>query len=668
MSNAEAIAVRNSALSIRHSALTYLGLFLALSIAWTWPVVTRLSWRIPHDPGDPVLNTWILWWNTQAVPFTDAWWSPPVFYPMTGAFALSEHLAGIALFTAPLHFAGFSPLASYNVALILSGWLSGYFAFLLGRRLTGSAFAGLVAGIAFGFAPYRASQLSHLQVLTSQWMPLALLAMHGYLENGRRRWLGLFAVAWVLQALSNGYYLLFFPLVIGLWLLWFVDWRANARRGIVLAGTFAAASLLLVPVLLHYKSIHDGLGLRRTIGEIRMFSATLTSFIQPADLLTFWPTLRGRTQEGFLFPGVTVVALTLAGCAALLARRQITRAIATRSAAVFYAAAAVLFAWLSVGPARSIEVSEAVYRPYTLLMWLPGFDGLRVPARFGMIVALCLSVAAAIAAARLTPRRRALRVTLMALIVAGLFVDGWIDAIPLSGPPQRAMVEAPANSVVLELPADEESVNVTAMYRAISHGRPVVNGYSGHTPPHYHLLSRALQRGDPSILTSFARGRPLVVLVHREYDRDGDWRTLVEQAGGVLQEETGLGPVFVVAPQPRERTPPLGAELSGTPVESEAGYAAIDLGAEKTVRALTFTLRWRHAEIGRKMTVEASSDGTAWTTVWDDWTGAAALAGALEDQLLVPMRIYLPDVRARYVRVTPASPWLAHEMTASGPR
>ena len=26
--------------------------------------------RIPHDPGDPVLNIWILWWNAQAMPFT----------------------------------------------------------------------------------------------------------------------------------------------------------------------------------------------------------------------------------------------------------------------------------------------------------------------------------------------------------------------------------------------------------------------------------------------------------------------------------------------------------------------------------------------------------------------------------------------------------------------
>jgi hypothetical protein len=93
----------NSAFRIQHSALHALGFFFLLSVAWTWPLVTRLSSRIPHDVGDPLLNAWILWWNTQAVPFTEAWWSPPFFYPMPGGFALSEHLAGVALFTAPLH-------------------------------------------------------------------------------------------------------------------------------------------------------------------------------------------------------------------------------------------------------------------------------------------------------------------------------------------------------------------------------------------------------------------------------------------------------------------------------------------------------------------------------------------------------------------------------------
>ena len=112
-------------------------LFLLLAVAWTWPLAANLSLRIPHDPGDPILNTWILWWDAHAIPFSARWWDPPIFYPMAGALALSEHLAGVAIITTPLQWAGVSALATYNIALILSFALSGFFAFLLGRRLTG---------------------------------------------------------------------------------------------------------------------------------------------------------------------------------------------------------------------------------------------------------------------------------------------------------------------------------------------------------------------------------------------------------------------------------------------------------------------------------------------------------------------------------------------------
>lgn len=649
--------------------MKFFGFFLALSLAWTWPLVTRLSWRIPHDPGDPVLNTWILWWNTQAVPFTAAWWNPPVFFPMPGALALSEHLAGIALFTAPLHFAGVTPLGAYNIALILTGALSGYFAFLLGRRLTGSTVGGLIAGVAFGFAPYRASQLSHLQVLNSQWMPLALFAMHAYLDEGGRRWLLLFAAAWLLQALSNGYYLLFFPVLIALWLAWFVDWRANRARGLALAGTFAAASLLLVPSLLRYKQIHDALQLQRALEEMVLFSAKLTSFVQPARLLTFWPTLRAATQEGFLFPGVTVIALSAAGLVAVVHRRRLVEAIRTRSAAVFYSAAALVFWWLAMGPSSdpTPSLDDALWRPYTLLTLLPGFDGLRVPARFGMIAALCISMAAAMAAARLMPTKRWRQAVAIIVVAAGLFVDGWIDEMPLAPPPQRVLTRTPDDAVVIELPTDEPAANVAAMYRAMAHGRPLVNGYSGHTPRHFDLLTRAMQKGDPSILTHFTRGHSLVVVVHRNLDPQGKWRELAELAGGVLQEESGVGPVFVIPRRPAERTPPLGNRLPGTPVDSPAGYAAIDLGVPQTVRALTINLRGRYARVGPRMTVETSNDGQAWTPVWEGWTGEAALTGGLQDQRAVPMTIHLPDVGARYIRVSPVPLWVAREMTALSP-
>ncbi|MBA3641419.1 MAG: hypothetical protein H0W53_19540 [Acidobacteria bacterium] len=649
---------------IQHSAL----LFLLLALAWSWPLATRLSWRIPHDPGDPLLNTWILWWSTQALPFTERWWNAPVFYPMTGSFALSEHLVGVALFTAPLHLLGVNPIAAYNVALILSSWLSGLFAYRLGRKLTGSPAAGVLLGAAFAFAPYRASQLSHLQVLTAQWMPLALFAMHTYLDDRRRRWLALFAGAWLIQALSNGYYLLFFPVLIVLWLAWFIDWRKDPRPGVALGLTFVASSLLLVPTLLKYREVHAALGLERTLEEMQMFSARMASFVQTGYLLKYWTPRDAMTQEGFLFPGATVPLLLLAGALVLLFRRHLREAVAKRSPALFYSSAAVMFWWLCFGPASSNTIGGVLSQPYSLLTWLPGFSGLRVPARFAMMATLCAATGAAIAAARLAPRPLWARVGLGVVLVVMLVRDSWILPMPLAAPPARVILPDVANAVVLELPADDSAVNIAAMYRAMTHGRPLVNGYSGHTPQHYSLLTTSLMRGDPSPLTYFAAGRPLVVVVHRRLDPKGEWRALVERAGGVLHEESGTGPVFLVPPRPQERKPAIGPQLPATAVKSAAGVATLDLGPEQVIRALTVNLRWRHAEIGTDSLVETSHDGSAWTKAWEGWTGGLALSAALEDQRLVAMTIPLPDVRARFVRISTVPLWVSREMSVHGPR
>ena len=65
------------------------------------------------------------------------------------------------------------------------------------------------------------AQFAHVQVLSSYWMPFALLGLHRFIETPRWRYLGLFAVSWYFQALACGYYLFYLSVLIGLWLLWF---------------------------------------------------------------------------------------------------------------------------------------------------------------------------------------------------------------------------------------------------------------------------------------------------------------------------------------------------------------------------------------------------------------------------------------------------------------
>ena len=70
--------------------------YLVLAAAYTWPLPIKLN-GVPHDLGDPLLTTWLMWWSgTQGgVPLTAHWWNAPIFYPAPGTFAFSENLLGL---------------------------------------------------------------------------------------------------------------------------------------------------------------------------------------------------------------------------------------------------------------------------------------------------------------------------------------------------------------------------------------------------------------------------------------------------------------------------------------------------------------------------------------------------------------------------------------------
>jgi hypothetical protein len=651
-----------------HQPLVVLALFAALSIAWTWPLGTQIATRIAFDPGDPFLNAWILWWNAQAMPFTEAWWNPPIFYPMRGALALSEHLAGIGLFTTPLIRLGGSVPLAYNVALLLSYALSGFFTYLLVRRLGGSTIAAFCAGLAYGFAPFRAGQLSHLQVLTSQWLPLQLLGLHGYIDTGRGRWLIVFGAAWTLQGLSNGYYLLFAPALIGAWLCWFVVARRRWRQAAAVLAAGAIASVPLAMVLLKYREVHTALGLGRSAAEIQRFSGNLGSFLNPPFMLAVWPQRPVPTVEDWLFPGATIVVVILTAAVVLGVRRTKHAGELRLDPFVFYVCAAALMAALTLGPAPPEAGLAGWLRPYQWLVQLPGFSGLRVPVRFGMLMALCLAVAGGLGLAMILPSARRPRVLAGAIVAAGIGVDGLMKPLPFSPPPGRVELPSVPAATVLELPPDDASVSVGAMFRSMAHRRPLINGYSGHIPPHYDILCQSLRRRDPSVVIELARGRTLLILIAERKDPGGDFRRLIESIPGVERlGVTGGGMSYVLRAQPASRRPSGGTRHAFTSTFLPRAHVVLDLGSQKVVRTLEFPLRDRYSALGRRIAVEISDNGTAWTTALEDWTGGAAITGALEDQIAVPVRLVLPDVTGRYLRIHPAEDWLINELEVKGP-
>ncbi|HEX6976483.1 MAG TPA: discoidin domain-containing protein, partial [Vicinamibacterales bacterium] len=131
---------------------------------------------------------------------------------------------------------------------------------------------------------------------------------------------------------------------------------------------------------------------------------------------------------------------------------------------------------------------------------------------------------------------------------------------------------------------------------------------------------------------------------------------------------SSAGALFVMTPAAQVRTAPEGDAWPATLTELEREHVLLDLGQPRTVRSIGFALRWHYPELAERLAIEISVDGTTWTTAWEQWTGGPALAGALENALENPVRITLPDVTARYVRIHPAPRWLARELRVYGPR
>jgi hypothetical protein len=559
-------------------------LFSGLALLYCWPILVSFARALPSDSGDPGLNTWILWWSSQATPLTAHWWNAPMLFPLQGALAFSETLLGIAPVSLPLLFAGVPPIGVYDIVFLVSIPASALAAYLLARRLTGRDDAALLAGLAFGFSPYRVGQISHLQLLVACWMPLGLLALHDYLDRRRAKYLVLAGACWLVNALTSGYLLLFFAVLVTLWIAWFVrSWRDL----LAIAITLLIASLPLLPLLAGYHRYQSAIGVTRGINEIEFFSADLSAVWAASGLLSFsrfW-TLPS-SPEAALYPGAIVAGLVVIAAivlwrrlpaprqwrfrwalfmtSALIALLALTSLVTggqqlqiagltisftrpfkvlttavwllffaiaidrrlvdgwrRRSVFLFYTAAAIVMLVFALGPVGHVFGVKMIYAPpYYWLLEMPGAASLRVPARFGLLFVLCLTQAAAIGFSRLTPG--GVRRGLFAALAVLIAIDGWMLKMPTGHAPAPVdLASGDARSIVIELPIVDEYSSTAAMLRQMRHRHPIANGYSGYTLPHQAIFESALRERDETVLAAFQEFGPVAVLVNSER-RDAD--------------------------------------------------------------------------------------------------------------------------------------------------
>jgi len=677
------------------AALLVFSGYAILAALFTWPLVASLTVSVPSDVGDPVLNTWILWWNAFHLPLTNVWWNAPIFFPAEGTLAFSEHLLGLTPIATPVIRLSGNPLLGYNVSWLLTFSLSATAAYLLALDLTGRRDAAWLAGLAFGFSPYRVAQWSHLQVLAAYWMPIALLGLHRFITRRQLRWLVLFTAAFVMQALSNGYYFVFLTVLTALWVGWFSDnWRTAARISVAWLGGVA----ILLPFLLTYQEVHARYGLTRNLENMRFYSADIAALISTSSSQALWTVLpEARNAEGALFAGFAVMVLAALGAVGWRPRdtdpvRDVPR---TRPVYGFYVLAAVVVYFLALGPSPTFLGERLLESgPYAWLAGLPGFSSLRAPARFGMLFVLCIAIAAAVAYARVSTGRPARwRWAATAALTALMAAEAWPATMPLWEPPRAwSLNESDGSGPLLVLPLLNELNEAASMYRAMTHRRPLVNGYSGHIPPWYLTLREGLNARDPVVLDELAKaGVTHVALVLRN-DRDGSWRDYVRARAAFVRESSDGGfALFQLQPPRRDREFSDPAAIST--IHTNVGRAApdvmldgrpeswwsttdpqsggeevlIDLGSVQEFVALEMSLGRRGFEYPRALTVEISPDHSAWTDVWSGPTAGLALGASMRDLDRTRLVFGLGQQSARFVRLRQTgqhrqAPWTIAEL------
>jgi hypothetical protein len=419
--------------AVRHLAVV--AIFAVVTIVASWPMFPDSGGYLV-DKQDPLLVTWELAWQNHALAtnpmgLLDA----NINYPFQGTLAFNEISFTEALIAAPVYGITGNPVLALNFVVFVAFILAGYGTWLLVRELTGSGWAGLIAGMAYAFSFYMLNNLTHPTIISAEWLPFMLLAAYKLLWTHSWRWAGALTLFFALQALCTHYLAYYSAILLALFVIcYFIMQRGLFSRGfwVRFAASMAGAAALVLPLAVAYQQVQEQYGFGRDLFQTERYSNALTSFLAvfranplyQALLSPFadhgpWP------LEHSAFPGLGVLVLGCGGAIWAIRRGRIAGRkasaadgseversdtqdqIALGRHAIFFVVVAITAAVLSLGPVLQLTYPANYYDPnavkgvaplpYTLLFdWVPGFASMRTVSRIDVLIALSLAVLAGI--------------------------------------------------------------------------------------------------------------------------------------------------------------------------------------------------------------------------------------------------------------------------------
>jgi hypothetical protein len=518
---------------IRWRELLVFVAYLIGAIVFTYPLIRDLR-RFVTDHYDPLLDAWALAWVAHQLPLDPVHlFDSNRFYPEVGTLAFNDPMIGMGILVAPVQWAFQEAVLTLNVAMLFSLALSGYGAYRLASRLTGSETAGGVAGAVFAFNAYRLSHLSHVQLQAAGFIPLLYLCISRYLEEGRLRFaVGVGVFLWFVSA-SCAYYGVFTWILLAV-VIPYESLRTSAlkrpRRLVGLTLALALSALAYLPLAMPFMRIEREFGFHRPLNRLQRASARPGDYLRSGahlhQAIGLKPKSRGRT----LFPGLLAVGVGLLAIVKLNRRTGL------------YLIIGALAAWMSLGPAWGL------YR--VLHGVVPGLSGVRSPPRIGIYVLLAAAILASQGAAILLRRFQGKKsYAIAAVLVVFPLVESFGGPAPYTSAPDtpavyRWLAAVPDPVPIVELPLHEvkhQTRNAVYLYWSTSHFKPLANGYGTFVPPVYGELVREMRDfpDDRGVATLRRFGFRYVILHRNLY-----LRFQAAQLEGRMNAQLGLRKIY----------------------------------------------------------------------------------------------------------------------------
>jgi hypothetical protein len=470
-------------------------------------LISRFS-RLQPDPGDTRFVNYVLEHSFQLLANRDyvgELWSPPFFYPLKNVLAFSENMFG----SAPFYwlFRSFSPTAfAFQLWMITVLALCFVCFALLMRHYKVNSILAAFGAFLFAFGMPRVAQLGHQQLLPQFFTPLAFWFGWDFIRQPSNKRLILALLFIYLQLLSSvylGWFLLFSSIIVFV-VSCFLD--KNVRQNLfeyikgnykVFITSVLAWSVLVVLLFIPYikaKALVGG----RSYSEVAAILPKLASWLRPTPGSLWWPLLSSKPEnflpwpiEHHLFLGLIVVLLTGFSLYVLFLKREVLNLERELLVKTCLIVASILFV-LSL-KINDFSLWRIVYEV------VPGGSAIRAVTRISLFVYFYLLIAVI--------------VCFDSYIKASIKVSSWrlllVSTVCLLGLSEQVTFaltsyeKAPFTQVELEMQelmqkgcdvaylsatnADPSfwSQQMFAMAAGIQANVPVINGYSGWTPPDY---------------------------------------------------------------------------------------------------------------------------------------------------------------------------------------